>query len=305
MNAVRFGKYELLEIIGAGGMAEVWKARPLDAPDQLVAIKRLLAHLSADRRFVEMFVDEAELAIHLRHPNIVRVLEHGLEGSHYFIVMEHVAGKDLRAIQDAEHARGRRVPAAVAVHVMTKAGRALHHAHGFVDPAGLPLDLIHRDVSPHNVLVSFSGEVKVIDFGLAKAAGERAKTQAGMLKGKLAYMAPEQATARPLDRRTDVFALGICTWEMLTGQRAFLKDTDLATLQAVQSGTIDPPSVANPELTKEIDPIVMRALAPTLEARTPTAGEVADELEAFARRVGGWIETEDMGRYMRGLFSRP
>src|SRR5690606_307627 len=199
------------ERIGVGGMAEVFKAKTFGAEgfERLVAIKRILAHLVEDEDFVNMFIDEAKIAVRLQHPNIVGIHDLGRAGGTLYIAMEYVPGRDVRAIYDFEQERGGATPIGVACHIVMKMCEALHHAHFATGPRGEPLQVIHRDVSPQNVLISFDGEVKVADFGLAKARGRMVQTQAGVVKGKLAYMSPEQLRGDDIDHRVDVFGLGI------------------------------------------------------------------------------------------------
>jgi serine/threonine protein kinase len=205
---IPFGKYLLLERINVGGMAEVFKAKAfgVEGFERLVAVKRILPSIAEDQEFITMFVDEAKIAVQLTHANIAQIFDLGRVGDSYFIAMEYVHGKDLRAIFDRARKRGETVPVPMACYVAMKICEGLDYAHNKKDAAGRDLHLVHRDVSPQNVLLSYDGEVKVIDFGIAKAAGKAGKTQAGILKGKFGYMSPEQVRGLPLDRRSDIFA---------------------------------------------------------------------------------------------------
>jgi serine/threonine protein kinase len=299
-------EYELLERIGIGGMAEVFRANALGAEgfSRPIAIKRILPHLAEDTDFVTMFIDEAKIAVQLSHPNIVGIFDLGRFGDDYFIAMELVHGKDVRQILDREAALGRRVPLEVALHVTMKICEALHHAH-FKGGAG-DLDervfIIHRDVSPQNVLVSFDGQVKVTDFGLAKAAGRAVQTQAGIIKGKLAYMSPEQLTTVPIDQRSDVFGVGILLWELLTGARLFLGKNDRETIQNVYNAHVPPPRSLDPAITPELERIVMRALAKNRDERYTTAQQMSDDLEELVYSIGAVLSGPSLAAYMRELF---
>ncbi len=303
-NSVRFGKYLLLERIGIGGMAEVFKAKLFGAEgfERLIAIKRILPNLVEDEDFVKMFVDEAKIAVRLNHPNIVGIQDLGKAEGTLYIAMEYVTGKDLRAIYDLEQKRGARVPIGIAAHVVMKMCEALHHAHFAQGPRGEPLQVIHRDVSPQNVLVSFDGEVKVADFGLAKARGRMVQTQAGVVKGKLAYMSPEQLRGDEIDHRVDVFGLGIVLFELLTGERLFLGPSDMDTLRRVYEAKVPPMAALNPEVTPPLEAIVQRALAKDRDERYATALELHDDLQAFVYGHGVYAGASSLRKYMREAF---
>lgn len=297
-------RYVLLERIGIGGMAEVFRAavRGAEGFERPVAVKRILPHLSDDVDFVRMFIDEAKIAVQLQHPNIVQILDLGREGHEYFIVMEYVHGKDLRTIQDRVAQLGDRIPLAIVVHIALKICEALHHAHFATGPGGRPLNVVHRDVTPQNVLVSFDGEVKVTDFGLAKAAGRVTQTQAGVIKGKLAYMAPEAFLGWTVDHRSDVYGVGILLWEMLTGKRLFLGKNDLETVTKAQAAVVPPLRSIDPTIPEELDRIVLRALARDRDQRYQTAEELHDDLEVFGYGSGHFITTAGLATWIRELF---
>lgn len=300
----RYGKYQLLERIGIGGMAEVFKAKIFGAEgfERMIAIKRILPHLVEDADFVQMFVDEAKIAVRLNHPNIVAIDDLGkIEGT-LFIAMEYVRGRDLRAIYDCENARGGTMPIGVACHVVMKMCEALHHAHFATGPRGEPLQVIHRDVSPQNVMLSFDGEVKVADFGLAKARGRMVQTQAGVVKGKLAYMSPEQLRGEDIDHRVDVFGLGIVLFELLTGQRLFLGPSDMDTLRRVYEATVPPMAELNPEVHPELEAIVRRALAKNRDDRYATALDLHDELQTYAYAHDCYAGASSLRQYLREAF---
>jgi len=217
-SPVKFGKYYLLERINVGGMAEIFKAKSFGEAgfERLVAIKRILPSVAEDHEFITMFVDEAKLAGQLTHPNIAQIFELGKVNETYFIALEYVAGRDLRAVFERVKKRNERVPIPMACYCVMKLCEGLDYAHNKKDAAGRNLDLVHRDVSPQNILLSWDGDVKLIDFGIAKAASKSSRTQAGILKGKFGYMSPEQVRGQKVDRRSDVFAAGIVLYELLT-----------------------------------------------------------------------------------------
>lgn len=285
-------------------MAEVFKAKTFGAEgfERLLAIKRILPHLVEDSDFVSMFIDEAKIAVRLQHPNIVTIHDLGRAEGTLFIAMELVQGRDLRAVYDVEERRRGRVPLPIAVHVVMKMCEALHHAHFATGPRGEPLQVIHRDVSPQNVMLSFDGEVKVTDFGLAKARGRLVQTQAGVVKGKLAYMSPEQLRGDPIDHRVDVFGLGIVLFELLTGERLFLGPTDMDTLRRVYECNVPALQPLNPEVRPELESIVRRALAKDRDARYATALDLHDELQFFAYSSGCYGTTNTLRTYLRQAF---
>jgi serine/threonine-protein kinase len=298
------GRYVLLERIGIGGMAEVFRASAHGAEgfERPIAIKRILPSLSEDHDFVKMFVDEAKIAVQLQHPNIVQIFDLGREGGEYFIAMEYVQGKDLRAIQDRVAQLRARMPLAVAIHLGLKICEALHHAHFASGSMGQPLNVVHRDVTPQNVLVSFDGEVKVTDFGLAKAAGRATQTQSGVIKGKLAYMAPEAFAGLRVDHRSDVFGVGILLWEMITGRRLFLGKNDVDTVTKAQAAIVPSLRSIDPSIPEEVDRIVLRALTREREERYQTAEELHDELEAYAYGDGQFLSTSALAGWLRNTF---
>ena len=216
---IPFGKYFLLERVNVGGMAEVFRAKTtgVEGFERLVAVKRILPDIAEDEEFVTMFKDEAKIAVQLTHANIAQIFDLGRADGSFYIALEYIHGKDLRAIMNRVRQRADQLPVAFACYVIMKVCEGLDYAHSKHDGAGQFLNLVHRDVSPQNLLVSYEGEVKIIDFGIAKAAGKAGKTQAGILKGKFGYMSPEQILGLEIDRRSDVFGVGICLYELLTG----------------------------------------------------------------------------------------
>ena len=276
-DPIPFGKYLLTERIDVGGTAEVFTAR---APDGArCAVKRLLPGLSADREVVAMFLAEARLGARLAHPGIVRILDFGRIGEGWYLAMEYVPGADLAALLARLRAAGRRLPVPVSAWIGAEVARALAHAHALRGPDGRPLEVVHGDVSPQNVLVSFAGQVKLIDFGLAGPPG-------GALRGKLGYMSAEQAEGRRPDRRSDLFSLGVVLHEMLSGERLFRGGSPLETLERVRRAPIPPPSAANPEVPPGLDDAVLQALARDPAARPAGAAELGGALDRFADNRG-------------------
>ncbi len=297
---VEFGKYELVKRLAAGGMGEVYLARPLGTEgwDELVVVKTLLRTLSDVPEFLTMFLDEAKLAVRLDHPNVCRIFESGEHDGSYYLAMEYIRGEDLRRLERAAHAQGLELPVEFLVKAVAEAGKGLGYAHELKDDEGKPFHLVHRDVSPQNVLVSFAGEVKLIDFGVAKAAGRASHTKTGQLKGKVAYMSPEQAWGKEIDRRSDVFSLGIVLHELLVGRPLFKGDSDLRTLRAVSECAVEPPSKLNERVPESLDPIVLKALAKEPEDRYQTADELSRDLEAWLAREGRAATPADLGAFV-------
>jgi TonB family protein len=279
----RFGQYTLLERIAVGGMAEVWKARMrgVEGFQKTVAIKKILPHMTDNADFVGMFIDEAKLAAQLSHPNIIHIYDLGKIGSDYYIAMEYVEGKDLRSLLNAARQRGKPLPLGLALLIAMRLASALDYAHRKRDFEGHVMGLVHRDVSPQNVLISFDGDVKLCDFGIAKAVSKVGQTQMGALKGKLQYMSPEQARGTLVDARSDIFSLGTVLFEMLTGQRLFDGDSEMSVLEAVRQVRVRSPRQVDPAVPREVDDLVMHALAGRPEDRFQTAGELEQRLEAL------------------------
>jgi serine/threonine protein kinase len=258
-----FGKYFLVDKIAIGGMAEIFKAKSYSHAgfEKLLVIKRILQHHSENEDFVKMFIDEAKISVQLQHPNIVHIYDFGKLHSNCYIAMECVDGKDIKQILRKLAERRKYLPEEYAVFIAHDALAGLDYAHNKADLQGQPQNIIHRDMSPSNVLVSYEGDVKVADFGIAKAEHRAYDTKDGVLKGKFEYMSPEQARGKANHGTTDVFSTGIILWEMLTGRRMFKTDSDLATLEKIKAGGYPPPSVLNPHINKRLDDIVMRALS--------------------------------------------
>ncbi len=279
-----FGKYQLIASLGRGGMAEVFLAvaRGPAGFNKLIVIKRLRDDLAKDAGFVEMFLDEARLAARLNHPNVVHTYEVGDVDGSFYLAMEYLDGQPLHEVIRAARAQGQPLSPALAVRIVADALAGLHYAHELRDYDGTPLHIVHRDVSPHNVFVTYDGQVKLVDFGIAKAASRSAsETQVGVLKGKASYMAPEQALGDPTDRRADVFAAGIILWELCVGQRLMQRDSTVTTIRRLLSERIQPPSELVPGFPAELDAIIMRALEREPDLRPATALEMRDALSAW------------------------
>ena len=302
----QFGKYSLLGHLATGGMAEVWLARQvgLQGFEKIVVIKRARPELT-DRETTRLFLDEARLVATLQHPNIAQVYEIGAVAGSYFFVMEYVDGADLRRLIETAIARRRWIPLADAVYIIAHVCTALHYAHEKHDLDGRALRIIHRDVSPSNVLISHDGAVKVCDFGVAKAHHRGAeKTERGVLKGKFSYMSPEQCEGKPIDRRSDVFSIGILLYELTTLSKLFRGPSDYALLQQVVAARVPPPSLRVPDYPRELEHIVMKALARDPGQRYPTAQALQLDLEEFARERKLAMSSVRIARLMGRLFEK-
>lgn len=290
---VLFGRYLLLERISVGGMAEVFRAKTFGVEDfeKIVAIKRILPSMAEDAEFITMFIDEARIAGQLSHANICQIHELGrIDGAH-FIAMEYVPGKDVLQLQNRLRRVGARMPLPMAAFIAARVCDGLDYAHNKLDAQRRPMNIVHRDVSPQNVLVSYAGEVKIIDFGIAKAVSRSAKTRAGVLKGKFGYMSPEQLRGQPVDRRSDLFAMGTVLWEMCTGERLFTGSSDLAVLDKVRNAIVPRPSQHNPQVPPQLEAVVMRALRREPAERFPDARAMQEALRAFlAEESSAWTE---------------
>jgi TonB family protein len=299
-----FGQYEILERIASGGMAELYKAKRtgVEGFQKIVAIKKILPHLADDEEFITMFADEAKLAAQLNHPNIIHIYDLGkIQAGGYFIAMEYVDGRDLRAIQKSGRELGAPLPVPLAVYIASKVASALDYAHRRRDADGHDLHIVHRDVSPQNILISYEGDIKLCDFGIAKATSKASQTQSGALKGKLQYMSPEQAWARPIDRRSDLFSLGVVLHELLTGDRLFRGDTDIQVLEKVRSAEVAPPSRANPEVPKNLDGVVLRCLTRDPEERYANASDLLRDLDSVLYSYTPAPGSADVAIYLHRL----
>jgi len=286
-------------------MAEVWRGKTFGAGgfERLVAIKRILPNIAEDEEFITMFIDEAKISVQLAHANIAQIYELGQISNSYFIAMEYIPGKDMRAIFDRCRKKGEPAPIPLVAYCVAKMCEGLDYAHRKKDQMGRDLNIVHRDISPQNILISFEGEVKVIDFGIAKAAGKATKTQAGILKGKFGYMSPEQIRGLPLDRRSDVFAIGVCLYEMLTGERLFVGESDFSVLEKVRKAEVAPPSTYNRKIPEQLEKIVLRALAKDVDERYQYASELGDDLQRFLITSDTIFGRKDLMQYMKSTFA--
>jgi len=277
-------RYRPLFKLDSGGMAEVYvaEAESMAGFKKKVAIKRILPALLKDERFVRMFLDEARLSLHLSHANIVSVFDIGKSSSTYFIVMEYIEGLNLKAILQEFARKGTTFPVHLTVWVLNEVLKGLDYAHRFCDQeTGEPLNIVHRDISPPNILVSWNGEVKLTDFGLAKASTQLESTDPGVVKGKFSYLSPEAASGLEVDSRADIFAVGILAYELLTAKRLFLGESDYQTVQMVREAKIPSINAQNPEVTPELEKILLKALSQDPDHRYQTAGDFADDMLGF------------------------
>jgi serine/threonine protein kinase len=300
-----YGPYTLLERIATGGMAEVFKAKRsgVEGFEKVVAVKRILPHLSDNKEFVDMFIDEAKVVAGLTHPNIVQIFDLGRLDDAYFIAMEYVHGNDLRSILRRAKDKGLRLPLDLAALVASRVCSALEHAHKRKDDKGRPMRVVHRDVSPQNILISFEGDVKLTDFGIAKASTKASSTDKGALRGKLLYMSPEQASGQPMDRRSDIFSLGIVFYEMMTDRKPFIGTSEKGILDTVRECRIDPPSKWNDRIPEALERIATRALARDPDERYQDAGDMHRDLERALADLGP-PTSQELARLMEMLFER-
>lgn len=294
-----FGKYFLMKKLAAGGMGEIFLARQQGPAgfQKVLVVKKILAHLTENKEFIEAFLGEARLAAQMNHRNIVQVFELGEEGGVYFIAMEYVQGKTLRDVIDSTARRKERLHPELCRQIAEMVCDGASYAHNLTDMGGRSLNLVHRDLNPQNVLLSYTGDLKIIDFGIAKSEMSTVKTEAGMIKGKFVYMSPEQSLAKRLDKRSDIFAIGISLYEMLTGINPFQKNNIVLTLEAVQRYEPPPPSEVDPSYAP-FDPILAKALAKDRDRRYPDAAEMQDDLH----RVVLPRPPERLGPFMARLF---
>jgi serine/threonine protein kinase len=301
----RLGRYCVLRPLAIGGMAEVYLAcaAGVEGFEKRVVIKRVLPQFSVNADFVKMFLNEARLTSMLDHPNIVQVHDMGDHGGSYYLAMEYIRGQDVREILKRAQSTKTRMPLDCVASVAIRALAGLHYAHEAVDHEGNALNIIHRDVSLSNILVSYDGGVKLVDFGIAKAAASNVNTSTGTLKGKLAYMSPEQCRNESLDRRSDIFAMGIVLYEMATGSRLFAGASEYEIIQKIANTKIEPPNERCPELPDELCRIIMKALQHKREDRYSTALEVQNDLRRFAKAEGLSTSTFDLAEYMSEFFA--
>ncbi len=295
-----FGRYDLLALLSSGPVAEIWLARQrgMAGFEKLVVLKRLHARLSREVEYVDAFLDEARINLRLQHTNVLQTYELDQIDGQYFLAMEYVEGMPLGVMAQRTIARLADIPIALAGGLVIQAAQGAHYAHYATTPEGEPLYVVHRDLSPLNLLVSWEGIVKIADFGSARSEGRRSRTKTGNVKGTPTYMSPEQVTGQPLDQRSDVFGLGILLWELLTGRRLYKRDTPEQTYDAITRQVAPAPSSYRLELPASLDEITARALAVRPDDRYETAAEFAIALEAELHREGLHAEAIDVRRFL-------
>ncbi len=300
----KLGRYEVLRRLAVGGMAEIYLARQTGIQDfeKHVVIKRILPGFASDVQFTSMFLDEARLAATLQHPNIAQVFDIGADADSYFFAMEYVDGRDVRRIMQRALANRERVPLPVAIAIGMGAAAGLHAAHENTGADRKPLHIVHRDVSPANILLTFDGHTKLIDFGIAKAERRQTETQAGVVKGKYSYMSPEQCRNGELDRRSDIFSLGITLWELTTTSRLFRSKNDYQVMRMILQENIPPPTERVPDYPPDLEAVIMRALERDVDLRYQTARELYEDLESVAYTHGLVASPYVLSGYMRRLF---
>ena len=298
-------RYRVIERLASGGMAEVFIAESagIEGFKKRVAIKRVLPHLSEKKAFIAMFLDEARLSAHLSHSCVAQVFDIGVGDNAYFIVMEYVDGADLKGVIEHLRKTGTPFPMEPAVFIASKLCEGLSYAHELTNTENEPLHVVHRDMSPPNVLITKYGEVKIVDFGLAKATSQLQKSESGIIKGKFSYLSPEAALGQDVDARTDIFAVGIILWEMLSGRRLFTGDTDFATVKLVQKAEIPSISLINKDVPIELERIIARSLAREPQKRYQTARDLGRDLISFLYKNGRPVSPYDIAELVRGTMS--
>jgi serine/threonine-protein kinase len=300
----RLGRYELRRMLAVGGMAELHLARAtgIEGFQKLVVLKRILPHLAADPEFIKLFLAEARLAATLHHPNVVEVFDIGSHEGSYFFTMEYVRGQDLGTVISAARKRGEGLLLENALAIVIGMAEGLHHAHEMRDPSGKPLGIVHRDVSPSNVLITYAGGVKVCDFGIAKAVAAQMRTADGSTKGKASYMSPEQCRSEALDRRSDVFSIGIMLYELTTGKRLFRGANELEAMKQICERDVPRPTSTDADYPLALEEIVMKALERDPDKRFASAQELQLALESFARDEKLLISSALLAKWMQELF---
>jgi serine/threonine protein kinase len=302
--SLQLGKYRLLGRIGYGGMAEVWVAHqqgPMGF-EKLVAIKRLLPHMEHERQFVHMFLDEARIAARINHANVVQIFDLGMVEQTFFIAMEYLDGESLARVMGEGIKRKWPLPVPLAAAVVSQMCKGLHHAHALSDVEGRPLGIVHRDVSPQNVMILYDGSVKLLDFGVAKARERFSETTTTGMKGKYAYMSPEQCQGLPLDHRSDIFACGIVLWETITQRRLFKHPSKLMILKMITEGRVPPPSRYNPEIPPELDAVALKALCKLPSERFISGMEMSGALDDYLASSGQGSSAAQLSEYMEQVF---
>lgn len=300
-----FGKYILLEKIATGGMAEIYLAKSPGAENvsKFLAIKRILPQYSNNHEFIEMFKEEAKIAINLSHANVVQIIEFGIQNNLFFLAMQYVDGKNMRQILNRLKKEKKYFAIPQIVHMIKEAAKGLDHAHSCVDgTTGAPLNITHRDISPQNIMISYEGEIRIIDFGIAKAESKIETTRAGTLKGKFGYMSPEQAEGYEVDFRTDIFSLGIVLWELLANDRLFVANSEINTLKKIRECHIPSLRKLDPSIPSELERITMKALARDRTLRYQSAEELAQDLQVFLNRHYPEFTSRDLSALLKECF---
>ncbi|MDP2272130.1 MAG: protein kinase [Archangium sp.] len=305
MSLETYGRYQLLKKLATGGMAQIYLARQLgpEGFEKLLVVKRILPHLAENEEFITMFLDEARIAARLNHPNVVQIFDLGAQDDSFFIAMEFIHGEDVRRVWKHADKVGKPIPVALICRIIIESCAGLDYAHKKLDGSGRALNIVHRDISPQNILVSFEGGVKIVDFGIAKAADQATVTKSGVLKGKYSYMSPEQAAGQPIDCRTDIFALGVVLYELLTGTRLFKRATDIQTLNAVTECKLAPPSQVNDRVPADLDAIVMKALAKDRTVRFSEARQLGAALESWLMSHAISASSAALAEFMRDIYA--
>jgi serine/threonine protein kinase len=299
-----FGEYKILKKIATGGMAEVFLAKRVGMKgfEKLLAIKRIHPQFSENEEFIAMFIDEAKLAAKLNHRNIVQIYDFGSQQGSYYIAMEYIFGKDLRSILKKSKERGERFPLAQCAYIITEAAKGLEYAHTLKDHFGKPLQIIHRDISPQNILISYEGEIMLADFGIAKAASKSTETRAGVLKGKILYMSPEQAWGKPIDRRTDLYSLGVVLYEMVTQRKIFDADSEFSMLEKVRNAVVEFPPNVFENIPNNFLQVVQKALDKNPDHRYQSAHDMRVDLENYLLTTQERLSEKGISNYLKHLF---
>lgn len=302
----KFGRYIIVDPIAVGGMAEIYRARlaaSKEGPDRVIVIKKVIANLSQNSEFLQMFEEEIKITVGLTHPNIIQIYDYGKVDDQYFMAMEYVEGKNLRQFVKRLADMKSMFSIDMSCHIISQVCHALAHAHSYKDRlTGKPLGIVHRDISPQNIMISYDGAVKLFDFGIAKAKSASEATRAGVIKGKPSYLSPEQINGEELDGRCDIFALGIVLWELLTAKRLFVAETDMGVLRLIQSAKIEPPSTFNPAVPQALDAIVIKSLTRDKNKRYQGAEEFQRDLHKFLYSFNPSFNPADLSYYAQELF---
>ncbi len=303
-----FGRYTIIDPVAVGGMAEIYRARVTgakDGPDRIIIIKKVIANLSQNSEFIQMFEEEIKITVGFTHPNIIQIYDYGQVDEQHFLAMEYVEGKNLRQFVKRLSEMKSMFSIDMSCHIISQICHALAYAHNFKDRlSGKHLQIVHRDISPQNIMLSYEGAVKLFDFGIAKAKSASEATRAGVIKGKPSYLSPEQINGEELDGRSDIFALGIVLWELLTAKRLFVAENDMGVLKLIQSAKIEPPSTFNPAVPQALDAIILKSLARDRTKRYQGAEEFQRDLHRFLYSFNPAFNPADLSYYAQELFKK-